>query len=107
VHNRARLTRRCAPGCAAAPRCLQYEVVDGNGDLRRLDFAWPRYRVAVEYDGLDWHSDPDAMRNDRKRQAALADLGWVVISVVFEDVRYRAWDFVARVNQHFGRTHAA
>ncbi len=86
---------------------LQYDVVDGNRDLRRLDFAWPRYRVAVEYDGLDWHSDPDAMRKDRKRQAALADIGWVVISVVFEDVRHRAWDFVARVKQQFGRTQAA
>ena len=35
---------------------LQYEVIDGNGELRRLDFAWPDLRVAVEYDGVDWHS---------------------------------------------------
>ena len=30
---------------------LQYEIVDGNGELRRLDFAWPNQRVAAEYDG--------------------------------------------------------
>jgi len=86
---------------------LQYEIVDGNGDLRRLDFAWPQYRVAVEYDGLDWHSDPDAMRRDRKRRAALQDIGWVVISIVFDDVRNRAWDFVARIEVHLRRAQAA
>ena len=50
---------------------LQYEIIDGNGELRRLDFAWPEERVAVEYDGIDWHSGADAMRRDRRRHAAL------------------------------------
>jgi hypothetical protein len=86
---------------------LQFEVVDGNGELRRLDFAWPEHRVAVEYDGLDWHSGPDAMRNDRRRQTALRDIGWIVISIVFEDVRYRAWDFVARIDQLLRHVRAA
>jgi very-short-patch-repair endonuclease len=52
------------------------------------------WRVAVEYDGVDWHSDPDAMKRDRRRCAAVEDVGWVVISIVFEDVRYRAWEVV-------------
>jgi very-short-patch-repair endonuclease len=86
---------------------LQYEVTDGNGQLRRLDFAWPDQRVAVEYDGVDWHSGADAMRRDRERAAALLDVGWTVIAIVFEDVRYRAWDFVARVNTHLRRAQAA
>ncbi len=86
---------------------LQYEVIDGNGRLRRLDFAWPDQRVAVEYDGMDWHSDPDAMRRDRERHAALLDIGWVVIAIVFEDVRHRAWDFVARIDVQLRRAQAA
>ena len=86
---------------------LQYEIVDGNGELRRVDFAWPEQRVAVEYDGLDWHSGPDAMRRDRRRTAALLDVGWVVIAIVFEDVRYRAWDFVARIDAQLRRARAA
>ncbi|OBA85962.1 hypothetical protein A5662_03530 [Mycobacteriaceae bacterium 1482268.1] len=86
---------------------LQYEVVDGNGELRRLDFAWPDQRVAVEYDGLDWHSDPEAMRRDRRRQMALQDVGWIVISIVFDDVRRRAWDFIARINRELGDSRAA
>jgi hypothetical protein len=86
---------------------LQFEVVDGNGERRRLDFAWPDFRVAVEYDGLDWHSGPEAMRNDRRRHVALLDIGWVVISIVFDDVRHRAWDFVARIDQQLRHARAA
>ena len=86
---------------------LQYDVVDGNGERRRLDFAWPDYRVAVEYDGLDWHTGPDAMRRDRRRSAALMDVGWVVIAIMFEDVRYRAWEFVARIDAQLRQSRAA
>ena len=85
---------------------LQYEILDGNGELRRVDFAWPEERVAVEYDGMDWHSGPEAMRHDRRRQAALQDVGWIVIAIVFEDVRYRAWDFVARIDLQLRRSRA-
>ena len=86
---------------------LQYEIIDGNGDLRRVDFAWPDQRVAVEYDGIDWHSGADAMRRDRTRTAALLDVGWVIIAIVFEDVRYRAWEFVARIDTQLRRARAA
>ncbi len=86
---------------------LQYEVIDGNGELRRLDFAWPDARVAVEYDGLDWHSDPEAMRRDRRRTAALLDVGWTVIAIVFHDVRQRPWQFVDRVERQLRRARAA
>lgn len=86
---------------------LQYELVDGNGELRRLDFAWPDVRVAVEYDGVDWHAEPEALRNDRRRRLALQDVGWTVIAIVADDVRHRSWDFVARVNRELGHARAA
>jgi len=86
---------------------LQYEIVDGNRERRRVDFAWPEQRVAVEYDGVDWHSDPDAMKRDRRRRAALEDVGWVVMSIVFEDVRYRAREFVARIDARLRHAQAA
>jgi hypothetical protein len=35
------------------------------------------------------------------------DVGWTAISMVFEDVRYRPDDIVARINGQFGRARAA
>lgn len=86
---------------------LQYEIVDGNGDLRRLDFAWPDLRVAAEYDGVAWHSGPEAMVSDRRRHNALADVDWNLVPIVFEDVRYRASQMVARIERQLLRARAA
>jgi hypothetical protein len=81
------------------PPVLQYEIVDLNGETWRFDFAWPEYRVAAEYDGVDWHSGPAAFHRDRRRGAAVQDLGWVVVPIVAEDVRYRPVELVARIER--------
>ncbi|GFG72958.1 hypothetical protein [Mycobacterium botniense] len=86
---------------------LQYEVMDANGKTWRLDFAWPEYRVAAEYDGVAWHSGPEAFFRDRRRSAALQDLGWVIVSIVAEDVRYRPWDLIGRIEAQLHRAKAA
>jgi hypothetical protein len=86
---------------------LQHEVVDANGRTWRLDFAWPEYRVAAEYDGVDWHSGPDAFFRDRRRFAALQDLGWVTVTIVAEDVRYRTWELVRRIEMQLERSKVA
>lgn len=86
---------------------VQYEVVDGNGDLRRLDFAWPDAGVAAEYDGVDWHSGPDAMQRDRRRQAALLAVGLTVIPIVSEDLSDGGWAMAARIGEQLRRARAA
>ena len=85
---------------------LQYEIIDGNGELRRLDFAWPDAGVAAEYEGVAWHSGPDEMRRDRRKLAAVQDAGWVSVPILFEDVRYRPGEFVARLQRHLHRAAA-
>ncbi|WP_156685749.1 hypothetical protein [Mycobacterium sp. Marseille-P9652] len=82
---------------------LQYEVVDAHGRVWRLDFAWPDYRVAAEYDGVDWHSGQDAFVRDRRRGAALSDLGWVVVPIIAEDVRRRPGELVAHIERRLKR----
>ena len=89
------------------PPVLQYEVVDLDGRIWRLDFAWPECLVAAEYDGLDWHSGPEAFFRDRQRSAALQDLGWVVVPIVAEDVRYRPAGLVRRLDSRLQRARAA
>lgn len=85
---------------------LQYEVVDLQGYTWRLDFAWPEVRVAAEYDGVDWHSGTDAFLRDRRRAAALQDLGWVVVPIVAEDVRRRPVELVRRIETRLQRAAA-
>jgi hypothetical protein len=85
------------------PPVLQYEIVDLNGQTWRFDFAWPEYRVAAEYDGIDWHSGPAAFLRDRRRGVAVQDLGWVVVPILAEDVRHRPVELVARIERRLRR----
>jgi hypothetical protein len=86
---------------------LQYEVVDLTGRTWRLDFAWPEYRLAAEYDGVDWHSGPTAFFRDRRRSAALGDLGWGVVPIVAEDVRRWPSQLVRRIETRLQRARTA
>lgn len=85
------------------PPVLQYEVVDLQGHTWRLDFAWPEIRLAAEYDGIDWHSGPDAFVRDRRRSSALQELGWLIVPIIAGDVRSRPDDLVRRLKAHLRR----
>ncbi len=86
---------------------LQYEVIDAMGHLRRLDFAWPNQMIAAEYDSDQWHVGADALRRDRRKQAAMQDLGWIVVPIVREDVRHRKHELVDRIFAHLDRASVA
>ncbi len=86
---------------------LQHEVIDAAGRLWRLDFAWPEKMVAAEYDSDQWHTGAEALRHDREKQAALQDLGWIVVPIVLNDVRRRHRDLVERIYAHLDRASAA
>lgn len=62
------------------PRPIPQYVVVVEGETYRLDLAYPHLRIAVEYDGEEWHG-PDQEAADRMRRAALARAGWEVIVV--------------------------
>lgn len=64
----------------------QVSVTDINGnELYRLDFAWPAFRLAVEYDGYEAHEFRAA--RDAARDADLRRRGWIVIHATAEDLR--------------------
>jgi hypothetical protein len=87
---------------------LQHEIVDRDGRLWRVDFAWPPDRkLAVEYDGYDWHSSPEALRKDRQKRAALEEIGWRIMSIVSDDVRRHPDVMVRRIGAQLIRTAAA
>jgi len=57
------------------------------------DLGWPHLRVVVEFDGKAkytqlFSSDPGAtVVDERRRQEALEDAGWVVVRVFWDDLR--------------------
>lgn len=51
-----------------------------------VDFAFPGPRVAIEIDGFAFHSDPEAFQRDRKRQNALALMGWQILRFTWLDL---------------------
>ncbi|MGA8211755.1 MAG: DUF559 domain-containing protein [Nocardioidaceae bacterium] len=67
------------------PPRLQHWVLDGDHETFRLDLAYPRHRVAVEYDGREFHEDALRREHDRRRRRWLADRGWTVVVVTKDD----------------------
>ena len=82
-------SRSESPGCCLAihdaglplPEPQYWIEIDGVA-VYRLDFAYVRMRVAVEYDGIDAHEHTREQReHDEERRAWLRDHGWTVIVV--------------------------
>jgi hypothetical protein len=81
---------------------LQYEIVDRCGDLWRTDFAWPDAKLVAEYESMEWHVTPEALRHDRMKVARLQECGYTVVPIVVDDVRGRPRDLVRRISNHLG-----
>ncbi len=86
---------------------LQYEIRDRRGRLWRVDFAWPQSMVVAEYDSVEWHANPEALKHDRTKTARLQECGYTVVPVVFEDVRLKPSDLVTRIFTHLERAPVA
>ncbi len=52
----------------------------------RVDFGFPKYKVAVEIDGLAFHSGAEDFQVDRERQNAIALCGWQVLRFTWLDL---------------------
>lgn len=55
------------------------ELAVGDPQPLVIDMAFPDLRVAVECDGAKWHDSPKDEERDKKRDAKLNRLGWVVL----------------------------
>lgn len=66
---------------------LQYNIQGLDGEIYRVDFAWPGAMVVAEYESIDWHAGRVEMIRDRRRLAAIQELGWIVVPIVVSDVR--------------------
>jgi hypothetical protein len=73
----------------------QFRVVHHGVEIFRLDLGYPKHRVAVEYDGEEFHDVTDEQRDaDRDRREWLSEHGWTVIVVRkgdFDGPNRRRW----------------
>ncbi len=70
----------------------QYWVVHQGRRLFRLDLAYPRRKVCIEYDGERYHTSEVHRRHDAARRRWLRDHGWTVIVVTKDSFRGAALD---------------
>jgi hypothetical protein len=76
----------------------QFEVFGRYGEfLARLDMAYEDLKIGVEYDGPQHWTDPAVRQRDIDKQFELTALGWVIIRVSRDMMRYRRRDYVSRV----------
>ncbi len=79
------------------PVCGRDVFVDeGMTWVSRPDLSWPLVKVALEYDG-GTHDEARQRKKDAARNELMADLGWRVLVVTSDDLRYRRLPLVHRV----------
>jgi hypothetical protein len=66
---------------------IQHAVPLSDGTSVRFDFAWPRFKVALEVDHSFWHAGSAESRSDKRRDRRVAALGWVTLRITEDDVR--------------------
>jgi very-short-patch-repair endonuclease len=86
---------------------LQHEVWSTGRFVARLDAAIPELKLAIEVDGFEHHSSPEAFQHDRTRQNALVALGWTVLRFTWHDVVHRPAHVARAINDAVGRLSAA
>ncbi|MDQ4501768.1 hypothetical protein [Sinomonas sp. ASV322] len=82
-------TRLLLAGTSLARPELQFEVYTEEG-IYRADFAWPKLRVILEFDGdvkyFNYRPTPDVLLAERRRENALLAAGWVVVRIRWADL---------------------
>ena len=86
---------------------FQHEVWHGGRFVARVDAAYADRKLAIEVDGFEHHSSPDAFQRDRTRQNRLVALGWTVLRFTWDDVVRRPASVAAQIAEAIDRLPAA
>lgn len=86
---------------------LQYPIHGRDGEVWRVDFAWPEARLAAEYESIEWHAGREEMLRDKKRWGSIQERGWTIIPIVVDDVRREPDRLADRIASHLARPRLA
>ncbi|KWX26039.1 hypothetical protein H7J87_25045 [Mycolicibacterium wolinskyi] len=79
------------------PDETQIEVFGHWGELvGRIDMGWPDWNVGVQYDGIQHWTDPRQRTKDIDQDAEYRELGWNIIRVGNDLLRYRQRAIITR-----------
>ena len=88
---------------------LQYVVRTPLGE-HRLDFAWPKRKVGLEFDGktkyFDYQPTGEVLFAERRREKALMEQGWTFLRIEWKDL-FNEVEFKYRVLRALNRGTAA
>ncbi|MBJ7290005.1 hypothetical protein [Williamsia sp.] len=63
----------------------QIIITDHNGrEIARFDLGYRRYKIGIDYDGVDFHTSPTDRAHDMRRDMRTRDLGWEPLRVTGE-----------------------
>ncbi|MEV8358600.1 DUF559 domain-containing protein [Microbacterium sp. NPDC076895] len=80
-----------------------FDVFDGDVWIAQVDFALPRTRLALEYEGEHHLTDPAQWAKDIARVERLIELGWRVIRVTKADLFGAPGQLVSRIHRAVDR----
>jgi very-short-patch-repair endonuclease len=89
------------------PMAVQHEVWHAGRFVARVDAAYVEHQLAIEVDGFEHHSSPEAFQRDRSRQNRLVALGWTVLRFTWEDLVKRPALVVDTIHDAIRRLSAA
>ena len=78
------------------PTQTQIEVFDHGWLVGRIDMGWPEWKVGVQYDGIQHWTDPKQRTKDIDQNVEYEDLGWRMVRVGADLLRYRQGTVIAR-----------
>jgi very-short-patch-repair endonuclease len=68
----------------------------------RIDFAFPSTKLAVEADGIYWHSLENVKEKDRRKDLDLKRRGWTVLHFTGDQIRESPQDCIDQIATHLG-----
>jgi very-short-patch-repair endonuclease len=75
----------------------QYRVLMPDATPVFLDFAYPEALLAIEADSYLWHASLSGWQRDRARNSELVVLGWSILPITWDLVRWQPADVARQV----------
>jgi very-short-patch-repair endonuclease len=80
------------------------KIFDVDGALMAvIDVAFEEAKLALEVDGLAFHTDPDRFQRDRRRQNWLVNQGWTVLRFTWDDLTQRRRQVIDTIRDALAR----